>query len=408
VVSAQRTAQSGDILFRMQTSYHTLIAQTSLIRGRSFTVWTKPGVQGAETADVSGELLATYVERRPGARVVQFQCGAGLFGVVAAAVAQPASVVLTDRSVAACNAARKSMLGIEMSAVYACHGAALLPPESEADVVVFRIPTDKASLMQLFADAFALLVPGGRCCIAGATNEGIKSAATLLKAVFGNLTVLATESGHRVVSATKRSATHADPTALQAPFLGHDAFRSVGVTLRGERTVLSSRPGVFSWEHLDEATALLADTMQISDGESVLDLGCGAGALGIVAARLTPSGEVTMVDLDVEAVRSAERSSRDAGLHNVRVLASDVASAVREERFDVVVTNPPFHVGKATDLTVPRQFILDAWWVLQRGGRLMLVANRTLPYEGIVRELFGNCVALHDGPRFKVLGATRG
>jgi 16S rRNA (guanine1207-N2)-methyltransferase len=85
-----------------------------------------------------------------------------------------------------------------------------------------------------------------------------------------------------------------------------------------------------------------------------------------------------------------------------------VAAAVLGERFDVVVTNPPFHVGKATDLSVPLQFIHDAWEVLAPGGRLYLVANRTLPYENTVKHRFGNIDTLHDGQRFKVLSAVRG
>jgi 16S rRNA (guanine1207-N2)-methyltransferase len=84
-----------------------------------------------------------------------------------------------------------------------------------------------------------------------------------------------------------------------------------------------------------------------------------------------------------------------------------VAAAVAGERFDVVVTNPPFHVGKATDLNVPLQFIEESWEVLAPGGRLFLVANRTLPYERVVRHRFGNITTAHDGPRFKVLTATK-
>ena len=113
-----------------------------------------------------------------------------------------------------------------------------------------------------------------------------------------------------------------------------------------------------------------------------------------------------MVDADAEAVRSARRTAECAGVEST-VLPSDVASAVLGQRFDVVVTNPPFHVGKATDLSVPLQFIEDAWTVLAPAGRLFLVANRTLPYEREVLQRFGNLATEHDGRRFKVLSAVR-
>jgi 16S rRNA (guanine1207-N2)-methyltransferase len=170
--------------------------------------------------------------------------------------------------------------------------------------------------------------------------------------------------------------------------------------------VLHTRPGVFSREHLDEATDIMAGTMELGAGDSVLDLGCGAGGLGTVAGLITGAA-VCMLDADSEAVRCAARTAHAAGLHNYRTLASDITAAVPGERFDQVISNPPFHVGKATELALPAQFITEAFDALREGGRLQLVANRTLPYERLIAARFGNLRTLHDGPRFKVLSAER-
>ena len=387
---------------------------TVRVSDREYTVATKPGVFAHGREDTGALLLAEQARVNAGDVVVHLNCGTGLFGAVAAsgsaARGSAARVLLADRNVLAVEAARRTLdlnAGAARASVALGHGAQALPAGVVADVVAVRIPHEKLALLQLVHDAFGLLRTGGRCYLAGATNEGAKSAAKLLERVFGRSGVVATGGGHRVLVAIKTSDTVADPTELASPYLAPDAFHTLDVSLGSQPLTLFTRPGVFSWEHLDEATAILAATMEVRPGERVLDLGCGSGALGTVAARASASGRVVMVDADVEAVRSATRTAAAAGAPNAVAMTSDVAGAVLGEQFDVVVTNPPFHVGKATDLDVPQQFIHDAWQVLAPGGRLYLVANRTLPYERVVFQRFGNIATAFDGARFKVLSAER-
>ena len=389
--------------------YHRWRTRSLSVAGRAYPVATKPGLPAHGRDDAAARLLSERVVVQPGDTVALFHCGSGLFGAVASVAHGAARVLLSDRSAVSAEAARRTMAanGISDAIIVNGHGSAAFDPTQRADVVAIRIPTEKLALLQLLADAFAMLRVGGRCCIAGATNEGIKSAATLLKTLFGNATVLGTDSGHRAVMAVKRAPTASDTAALASAYLRHDAFHPIDMVLRGLPLQLFSRPGVFSWEHLDEATAILADMMEIDPGDDVLDLGCGSGPLGLLAARLSGTGRISMVDVDSEAVRCARRAVEASGLATFDVLTSDVAAAVADRRFDAVVSNPPFHVGKGTDLEVPAQFIIDAWQVLKPGGRLQLVANRTLPYEGLMREQFGNLTTMHDGRRFKVLSARR-
>ena len=379
------------------------------IGAREYQVATKPGVFSNGLLDPAAVLLAEHVTVASGDTVVHLNCGNGLVSVVASIAAGAGRVVLADRNVLSVAAAERTLAtnGVVNAQVMLAHGAAALSGEANADVVAIRIPQERVALLQLLVNAFTILKPGGRCYIAGANNEGIKTAARTLEKLFGNARVLARDSSNRVISAVKRTATLPTDDEFLNPYLGPDAFHALDATLRGAPYHFFSRPGVFSWDHSDEATTILADAMQVDAGSSVLDLGCGYGVLGTVAASLSGSGAITMVDADVEAVRSARKSAEANGATNFRVINSDIAGAVIDERFDVVVTNPPFHVGKATDLDVPTQFILDAWTVLNGGGRLFLVANRTLPYERTIKQRFGNVASLHDGPRFKVLTATR-
>ena len=194
---------------------------------------------------------------------------------------------------------------------------------------------------------------------------------------------------------------------------------------RGEIQTYFDRTAAQAWERLTSTapvgriratvragrdrmrSTLLSWLPEDLQGRRILDAGCGTGALGLTAAMLSGTGRVLMVDADAEAVRCASRGITKAGVTNAEVRASDVGSAVGDERFDVVVANPPFHQGKTTDLLVPRQFIADAYAHLNAKGRLLLVANRTLPYEQLIADRFGEVRTLHDGRRFKVLSGTR-
>ena len=392
------------------SAYRTWRTWSAKVGLRSYEVATKAGAFAHGRLDPAAVLLAEHAKVGSGDTVVHLNCGNGFAAAVTAVCAGEGRVYLVDRNVVSVEAARRTLTanGITNGDVFAGHGMHVLPRDVAADSVVIRIPQERLALLQLLVDAFAILKPGGRCYIAGANNEGIKSAAGAIETLFGNARVLARDSSHRVISAVKRTAACTLPDGVDRALLDSNNFREVDATVRGRSYRLCSRPGVFSWEHVDEATSILADVMEINEGNSILDLGCGSGALGMVASSLAGAGRLTMVDADIEAVRSAARTAEVNGIVGWRALASDVAGAVLDERFDVVVTNPPFHVGKATDLDVPNQFISDAHDVLTPGGRMFLVANRTLPYEQAIKHRFGNVANLHDGPRFKVLTATRG
>jgi 16S rRNA (guanine1207-N2)-methyltransferase len=345
-----------------------------------------------------------------GARSLHLASGNGLVPAVAMAVGFAPDAF--DRYKANAESTRRSLAAAPgvVAGAYAVHHEVLandLVPATSCALATIRIPTDKHGVQQAVAEAFRALAVGGVCLIAGANDEGAKPAAKLLAQVFGHARLDAQHSSCRLLVATKLAEAPVDASSISSPWLDQHRFHEVPVTVADDRIVLSTRPGVFSWEHLDEASGILGDIMRIAPGESVLDLGCGSGVLGVLAARQSRTGRVVLLDADADAVRCARRTATAAGCRNVEVRASDVTDAVADEAFDVVLSNPPFHLGKGTDLAIPRAFIEQAYARLLPGGRLYLVANRTLPYESLIDECFGEVRTAHDGRRFKVIGAVR-
>jgi predicted glycoside hydrolase/deacetylase ChbG (UPF0249 family)/methylase of polypeptide subunit release factors len=90
---------------------------------------------------------------------------------------------------------------------------------------------------------------------------------------------------------------------------------------------------------LAPSTLELAGLLDVRPGERVLELGCGAGLLAVVAARLGAS-RVVATDLDERACRATEANARANGV-TVETRQGDFLEAVRGERFDLVVFNPP-------------------------------------------------------------------
>jgi len=105
-------------------------------------------------------------------------------------------------------------------------------------------------------------------------------------------------------------------------------------------------------------------------------------------------------DVDILAVESSHRGARYNQLE-ARCVVSDVYSALHE-RFNVIVTNPPFHQGVATDYDVTRRIISESPTHLTRRGELWIVANHFLPWRQCLEQHFAEVELVHASRRFKI------
>lgn len=163
-------------------------------------------------------------------------------------------------------------------------------------------------------------------------------------------------------------------------------------------------PGVFSADGIDPASQLLADTLPPEMTGHVVDLGAGWGFLSHHVARRADVTKIGMVEDDVLALNAAVNNVTDmrATPHHADALTWSPAAPV-----DHVVTNPPFHTGRAADPALGQGFIRTAARILQRNGTLWLVANRQLPYETTLEETFRDVHLLKETAQFKLYRAER-
>src|SRR5713226_1392010 len=229
------------------------------------------------------------------------------------------------------------------------------------------------------------LEPGGRLYVQGAKDRGILSLAKHMQTLFGNAETLEIHKGERVICSTV--GVDAMPDAMADAI--QDAINRV--------------PTLFAGGKLDEGTRLLLDSLEVRVTDVALDLGCGAGFIGAHIARRATKGQVTMVDASLVAVDAAQHMIEQNGLTNAQVLPGDGAQELLEQRFDLVVTNPPFHIGGIQTTEIAERFIREAAQVLRPRGRFYLVANRFLKYEPTMRECLKTVEEGGGNTRFKVL-----
>lgn len=169
-----------------------------------------------------------------------------------------------------------------------------------------------------------------------------------------------------------------------------------------------SQPGLFAWDRIDRGSALLAQHLP-ADIEGVCgDFGCGYGYLShAVLSRSTSIREMICADADARALAACERNLEGFRVRK-RFVWEDLSRAVKSlHNLDAVVMNPPFHEGRATEADLGRGFIAAAHAALRPGGRLYMVANRHLPYEDLLRELYSSGERLYEGEGYKIYFARR-
>lgn len=269
-------------------------------------------------------------------------------------------------------------------------------PEERFALVLVLPPRQREEARALLARALGHAGPDGMVVAASLNNEGAKSHEA-------DLAAMAPLTG--ALSKNKGRAYWAGASGVD------EGRRAMSALLDMPRPIadgrLLSRPGLFAWDRIDPGSALLARHLPPDLSGAAADLGAGVGYLSAeLLARCPGITRLDLYEAEARALDLARVNLADAavpmGFH-----WHDVTAGL-PGRYDVIVTNPPFHVGRADDVGLGQGFLTAAADALNPGGQIWLVANRHLPYEATLTARFATVRSVADEGGYKIIQAVAG
>lgn len=255
-------------------------------------------------------------------------------------------------------------------------------------------PRQREEYRALLARAVESTREGGIVLTCVSNLEGAKTVENDLKALCGNISSL---SKHKC-RAFWATVDGGRDQALIDEWLKLDAPRSV----IDDQYI--SRPGLFAWDRIDAGSLFLVQHLPVLKGVGA-DLGAGFGYLATEALKhLT----VERIDLYEAEQRALELARQNLAKFEGRATYhwADVTKGI-EGDYDFIISNPPFHTGRADRHDLGQGFIRTAAKALKGGGAFYMVANRHLPYEETLKDAFKTVVMLGENNYYKVYKAIK-
>lgn len=264
---------------------------------------------------------------------------------------------------------------------------------NEYSLVLALLPRQREHARAVMANAIDACAIGGMVICVAANEEGARSLEKDFITLTG--TCRSVSKHHCRVFSIKKSNDSID-NVLQQKWLAQDNPRLIN----GHWT----RPGVFSSNDTDAGTQQLIASLPTPLRGRAADLGAGTGMLA--KALITRCEKISSMDVFEAQARALDLAMRNLEGFSVPVTAHwcDVSDGI-SGRYDVIVSNPPFHISSQAVPALGQAFIRSAASALERSGDFFMVANRQLAYEAVLHSHFESVLTISESGRYKVMHA---
>jgi 16S rRNA (guanine1207-N2)-methyltransferase len=265
------------------------------------------------------------------------------------------------------------------------------------DLVIIAFPKSKAELNFTLAMISHCINEKTKILLVGEKKGGIQSTPKLAKDLFAHC---------QKVDAARHCLLFAGlikPEKLSIPFNIQDWFKEYQITIEGIELTIASLPGVFSQQKLDVGTALLLKNLPNKMAGKVLDFGCGAGVISCFIGKKFNDTQLSLLDVSALALASAQESLALNGLSGYVFPSNSLAKV--SEKYQHVVSNPPFHQGIKTHYQASEEFLAGINKKLNKKADITIVANSFLRYQPIMQQHIGNTRVISKAQGFTIYQA---
>jgi 16S rRNA (guanine1207-N2)-methyltransferase len=180
--------------------------------------------------------------------------------------------------------------------------------------------------------------------------------------------------------------------------------------LDGKAIAIKNHAAVFSQEKLDQGTRLFIENIPCSENyRNIVDLGCGNGVLGLMAAIRNPAARIVFTDESYMAVESSITNFLSVfdDTREAEFLQTDCLQGLDDESVSLILCNPPFHHNNAISDATAWQMFLESRDALETGGEIWVIGNRHLAYHAKLKKLFGNSEVVVSNKKFVIVKAIK-
>ncbi len=273
----------------------------------------------------------------------------------------------------------------------------------KADIVLIKLPKSLAMLEDQLFRIRPSLDSSTKIIAAGMTKNIHMSTMDLFEKIIGpTKTSLARKKARLIFCDFDKGLKPAENPYPQS-------YES-GYSLGDKELEIINHAAVFSREKLDIGTRLFLENLPVDEKyKTIVDLGCGNGVLGLMAAIKNPAADLIFTDESYMAVESSISNFLSVfnETREAEFLQTDCLQGVADNSVALILCNPPFHQNNAINDDVAWQMFTESKAALAAKGELWVIGNRHLGYHAKLKHLFGDCDVVASNKKFTLLKATK-